>query len=1112
MNDSAPSQITEQVYRRLEDPVRLFGYDLPPGIFWIAVLALVLVAAFIYVALMYSRDSRGVGPWWAAFLGFLRASVYVLLAGVFLLPALQTWEETEVRSKVLVLFDVSGSLTAVVDDIPDEHTPYDKLPTRQDKVLRFLADEKKGFLAGLEKKNPLTVARFATKMDSNPWFFADGANWTAEEREEQTDRPKPARTPADPPPLPPQLWYSCLAVVLFAGFVYTAWRFLNQFHRVGLRWATLYTVIRLTACGLLALGCFRLADRAKLLELEREERLNLQRASIATPVPPRPLQQEFWQSWLKPAVAVHAPDDWSDADKKRLERLVASNQKLAEAGFFSATNVTDSILALLNREVTSMVQGVVLFSDGRSTISSGQTLEDLQQRTRAAGIPVFVVGVGEERPQVRVEIVELRAPGQVQPGDKFRVVAEVYGEGLSDKEFDIALDATYTKKGKGGKEESLPILLVEPQDASKPDRKREEVNLGTKVTLRPVSTAKFDRSMPPRAEVEFLIDAATLAQAAGTTLTAGKKYEMGETNEGELKFRARVPKNKLEVFAAKEHVSDAADLRVINRPLRVLLFASAPTRDYQFIRTLLVREVDKKRAELTIHLQLPPGRVERRTGVVQDVPPDRLIPIFPDRLDAGSDKPDEKLLDLAEYDVIIAFDPDWTQLTEAQLKLLEKWVDNGGGLILIGGPINTLQLARPGANRDKLKPILDLYPITLKDIRIDEMDRKADTPWQLLFDGATPDMEFLKLDEGGEEGPPPFLSDWHEFFFGPGAAKKATAIRGIYNYYPAESTKPGAQVVARFGDPQAKLKDGVTQQPYLVLSDPNSGRRVVWIASGETWRLRQYRESFHERFWTKLTRYAGAKNQGRLAKRIQINMARTFTANRPVEIEAKIDAKGGDPLPRNARPPKVLFKLPPGVTEKEFPSETEMRPKQGQGHEGIFVARVQPRTPGEYGLEIKVPDTGDSESWRFSVKEANPEMDNTRPDFDTLWRLASPIKPVLERMTDDAAKTSLKQRLQRPKLEAQDSLATTSKDEAAGENSLRLFFDLNNAELIPSCMTPKKDSHRSRGAFVDQWDEGFPLPWWTDSAGEPVKMSWVLTAVVGLLSLEWLTRKLLRLA
>jgi hypothetical protein len=36
--------------------------------------------------------------------------------------------------------------------------------------------------------------------------------------------------------------------------------------------------------------------------------------------------------------------------------------------------------------------------------------------------------------------------------------------------------------------------------------------------------------------------------------------------------------------------------------------------------------------------------------------------------------------------------------------------------------------------------------------------------------------------------------------------------------------------------------------------------------------------------------------------------------------------------------------------------------------------------------------------------------------------------------------------------------------------------------------------------------------WAAEPPAKPVKVSWVLTAVVALLSLEWLTRKLLRLA
>ena len=52
---------------------------------------------------------------------------------------------------------------------------------------------------------------------------------------------------------------------------------------------------------------------------------------------------------------------------------------------------------------------------------------------------------------------------------------------------------------------------------------------------------------------------------------------------------------------------------------------------------------------------------------------------------------------------------------------------------------------------------------------------------------------------------------------------------------------------------------------------------------------------------------------------------------------------------------------------------------------------------------------------------------------------------------------------------------------------------------------------RSRGPIRDLWDDGF-IVWDRGQPHQPVRMSYVLLAVVGLLSLEWLTRKLLRLA
>jgi hypothetical protein len=560
-----------------------------------------------------------------------------------------------------------------------------------------------------------------------------------------------------------------------------------------------------------------------------------------------------------------------------------------------------------------------------------------------------------------------------------------------------------------------------------------------------------------------------------------------------------VPRDPQEAFAAAFHLSEQPSvLRVVKRPLRVLVFTSSATRDYQFLRSILVREMDKRRAEVSIYMQLPPGVSERRGGIVQDVPPERLLGQFPTRLEAG-DK-EEQLYALDQYDVIVAFDPDWTQLSGNQLKMIERWVEKGGGLITVGGPINTLELARPKSQKDKLKPILDLYPVVLSDIRISDFDRDTTVPWTLDFTGATPEMEFLKLEES--EDPTKFLSDWDNFFYGGDreGKTKPTPVNGFYSYYPVEKAKTTAVVVARFTDPKGKLKDG-SLQPYLVTTSPSSNRRVVWLGSGEMWRLRKYSVPYHERFWTKLLRYAASNNMGRINKRIRLYMGSTHIANKPIEFEGKFEGKEGEPLAAAGRPPTVKLAPPPGLPDTVAPKEFEMKAKPSG--EGWFSGRFQVRAAGDYTLTVKIPETGDALTQRFSVKEANPEMDNTRPDFQTMYQLASEADDVLGRM-GDAERQELKRSLQRPKMEER------SRSEAK-DDKLRLYFDLKNAHLIPACMRPDVQTLRNRGPIQDLWDEGFEV-WHREPPAQPITMSWVLLAAVGLLSLEWLTRKLLRLA
>jgi len=283
------------------------------------------------------------------------------------------------------------------------------------------------------------------------------------------------------------------------------------------------------------------------------------------------------------------------------------------------------------------------------------------------------------------------------------------------------------------------------------------------------------------------------------------------------------------------------------RPVRILLVAGGPTREYQFLRTTLARQMVREKAELTIYLQPladkqpnPPGAID------QDVPREHLLAHFPDKLDLKSNEQAERRYDLASYDVIVAFDPDWKLLTADQCQLLERWVKRGGGLILVAGPINTFDLVRAGELRQRLKPIADLYPMVLDDIRLVEPNRSTGEPRRLTFPQGKATPAFLKLD-GAKEDPAP---GWEEFFSEtkPGdKAPQGAPERGIFNYYPVREARPQAVVLATLDTPEAKLASGA-HQPFLAVMPAGRGR-VAYLSSGEIWRLRQYRESFYDQFW-----------------------------------------------------------------------------------------------------------------------------------------------------------------------------------------------------------------------------------------------------------------------
>ncbi|MGI9427688.1 MAG: VWA domain-containing protein, partial [Bythopirellula sp.] len=335
-------------------------------------------------------------------------------------------------------------------------------------------------------------------------------------------------------------------------------------------------------------------------------------------------------------------------------------------------------------------------------------------------------------------------------------------------------------------------------------------------------------------------------------------------------------------------------------------------------------------------------------GISQDA--DQLLAGFPQSKE-----------ELYEYDCIVAFDPDWTLLDAQQVDMLESWVaEEAGGLVVIAGPIHTASWVQSPEHL----AIRSLYPVEFQRrlTLLDDGLYGSTTPWPLDFSRDGQESDFLWLGDSAGES----RALWSEF-------------DGVFGCYAVKGPKPGARVLARYSDPDAGLS--VDRPVYLAEHFYGAGR-VLYMGSSELWRLRSMDVEYFEVLYTQVIRHV---SQGRLLRGSSLGSLLVqrdrYTVGDDVVVRAQLSSESQEPLIAQRVTARVV--APAGNGRNLVMAADLDRP-------GNFVGQFSVRQEGTYRIELQVPEVLDEQIIRrIQVVAPNLEFDRTRRDEPLLAALAN---------------------------------------------------------------------------------------------------------------------------
>jgi len=409
-------------------------------------------------------------------------------------------------------------------------------------------------------------------------------------------------------------------------------------------------------------------------------------------------------------------------------------------------------------------------------------------------------------------------------------------------------------------------------------------------------------------------------------------------------------------YVAKAILNDASSVELTNednqrqcrvevtdRRMKVLVISSGPMREYRFVRNTLFRHTG---IDSDVWLQTI---TSDNTGMVSQEAT-KLLTEFP-----------TSAAELAKYNVIVAFDPDWERLSAEQREFLNRWVHrDAGGLIAVAGELHTPRLAQEA---DELRDVSVLYPVVLNRLLSElQISQRADEAWPVLLTPEGRASEFLRIADATGNATTDL---WQTF-------------EGIYRSYPVRSVRDGAVVLASYGNPRARTQSGAP--PFLATQFYGTGR-TFFVGSAETWRLRSISPEGHQRFWTSLIREAGQGSRQRGNPRGLLLVDRTTASpGQPVTIQARLYDARMEPLQAETVPISI-------VDSDGRPASVPDRLRGNIQRTGRYSAVFRPLRPGAYRVTVPIPDTTDVLQAHIEVNLSNLESEHSEQNVELLKKL-----------------------------------------------------------------------------------------------------------------------------